>query len=316
MTAGGMHADAVTVRKLNEIFYDVEAEQYDERHPEVIEGDAQWWRSRSEQLIGALRSDADAPAGLRILDVGCGTGFVAGVVAEHLRGGDLVVGIDQSEGMLGRARAKAAGGAGPCRFARGDAASLQFRGRSFHMVTVNSFLHHVYDYRAVLREIDRVLRPGGYLLLGHEPNREFFRSPFIRLAASAYKLAGLGMKVPRDLCEKINVRLRESDLAAAEVGAADILRLVEYHSPVEQRAIGIDKRKGFSPRELLDEPLRGYAVVELNEYSTFFHRPLLERNPWLMRVARSGAGLFKGKGNLFSAVLRKPTAAAGAGVGA
>ena len=32
--------DALIVRKLNEIFYDVEAEQYDERHPEVIEGDA------------------------------------------------------------------------------------------------------------------------------------------------------------------------------------------------------------------------------------------------------------------------------------
>lgn len=307
--ATGSDADARIVQTLNRIFYDVEAEQYDERHPEVIEGDAEWWMSRGERFVNELKSGLTPGERLTILDVGCGTGFVSGLLSDYLSEGDLIVGLDQSQGMLKRARSKLSGEhITRCRFALGDAARLQFRDHSFHMLTLNSFLHHVYDYRSVLNEIDRVLKPGGYLMLAHEPNKAFFQSLPIRLAASAYKLLGFGMKVPKDLREKINARLRQSQLAAAEVGADDILRFVEYHSPVEQARIGIDKNKGFSLRPLLEQELRGYALIEHNEYSTFYHRPLLERVPWLMRAAKTAAALLNGRGNLFSAVLRKGTA--------
>jgi SAM-dependent methyltransferase len=254
--------------------------------------------------LQALRAESGGGPGLRILDVGCGTGFIPGVLLDLLAPGDMLVGLDQSAGMLARARAKV-GGEGRCRLVRGDAAGLQFRTGSFDLVTVNSFLHHVYDYRAVLREIDRVLRPGGYLVLAHEPNRDFFRSPMVRMAGAAWKLAGLGMRLPADLCDEINARLRAAALAPAAVAPDEILRLVEYHSPVEQGAVRIDPDKGFRPADLFADELRGYGVVELNAYSTFYHRPLLARHPWLMRVAKRAATVLKGKGNLFSAVLRK-----------
>jgi ubiquinone/menaquinone biosynthesis C-methylase UbiE len=298
--------DARVVAKLNQIFYDVEAERYDARHPEVIEGDADWWASRGRGLLEELRIGLTPATGLQILDVGCGTGFVAALLCGDLGDGDLLVGVDQSEGMLMRARAKLAGTR--VQLTRGDAASLQFPDRSFHLLALNSLLHHVYDYRSVLREADRVLKPGGYLILAHEPNKEFFQSRFIRIAASAWKLAGFGMKLPQDICKTINSRLQSSDPTAPELRADDILRLVEYHSPVEQDAIRIDQSKGFAPRHLLQEELRGYSVVELNEYSTFYHRPLLERHRWLLRAAKAAASLLDGKGNLFSAILRKESA--------
>jgi len=302
-------SEADLVAKLNQVFYDVEAAQYDVRHPEVIEGDAQWWSRRGEVLIRDLRTRFTTGRGLLILDVGCGTGFVASALGNYLADGDLVVGLDQSEGMLMRARSKLAGKTvSRCRFVRGDAARLPFPDHIFHMLTLNSILHHVYDYRSVLRECDRALKPGGYLLMAHEPNKEFFQSPLRRLAASAYKLAGFGMKLPKDIYEQINSRLSESHLAASAASAEDILRLVEYHSPVEQGAVRIDKNKGFSLPELRATELRGYVLIELNEYSTFYHRPQLERRPWLMRVAQTAARLLNGKGNLFSAVLRKAAA--------
>lgn len=299
-------SDAMIVKTLNQIFYDVEAEEYDERHPEVIEGDAEWWIARGEGLVRELKSSLAAGCGLMILDVGCGTGLVSSLLSNYLVEGDVVIGLDQSEGMLNRARSKLSGTmAARCHFTRGDAGSLQFPDHAFHLLTVNSFLHHVYDYRLVLSEIDRVLKPGGYLVLAHEPNKAFFQSRIIRLAASAWKFVGFGMSVPADLCDKINSRLRASALATSEVRPDEILRYVEYHSPVEQGSIGIDKTKGFSPRDLLDQELRGYALIELREYSTFYHRPVLERHPWLMRIAKTAASLLNGKGNLFSAVLRK-----------
>ena len=126
------------------------------------------------------------------------------------------------------------------------------------MLTVNSFLHHVYDYRAVLREIDRVLKPGGYLVLAHEPNREFFRSPLIRLAASAWKLAGFGMTVPKDLCDRINVRLRE--VPPRDVGGRSGMTSFDWSSITRRwnREPSDRQNKGFSPRDLLEQELRGY----------------------------------------------------------
>jgi len=301
-------ADAVFVKKLNRIFFDVEAEQYDDQHPEILAGEADWWISSCEKLVQDLKSSSNG-SGLAILDIGCGTGFVSSVLSTLLVEGDLMIGLDQSEGMLKRARSKVpADKVTVCRFARGDAANLQFVDQSFHMLTVNAFLHHVYDYRSVLSEIDRVLKPGGYVVLAHEPNKAFFQSPVIRAAASAWKLIGFGVKVPKKSCDKINARLRESHLTASDVHHDEILRLVEYHSPVEQKPIGIDKSKGFSLQEFLDQELRGYTVVEVNEYSTFYHRPLLERYPRLMRLAKTAENLFSGTGNLFSAVLRKAAA--------
>ncbi len=305
-TPGGRVPDSQWVRTLNLVFYDVEAEDYDERHPEVLEGDAAWWTARGAALVRELRSGLESGRGLRILDVGCGTGFVAGLLSRQLVAGDMVIGVDQSEGMLRRARSKVTGAVAS--FARGDACHLQFRADAFDLVAVNSFLHHVYDYRAALREIDRVLKPHGYLVLAHEPNREFFRARGRRIAASLWKLVGFRMSIPPRSCERINARLRAADFATADLAADEILRCVEYHSPVEQRPIAIDPDKGFSPQALVRQELNNYAVVELNAYSTFYHRPFLERHPRLQQVAKAAARLATGDGNLFSAVLRKRVA--------
>jgi hypothetical protein len=94
----------------------------------------------------------------------------------------------------------------------------------------------------------------------------------------------------------------------SDIRPDEILRLVEYHSPVEQGPIKIDKNKGFSLRDLLSHELCGYTVIESTEYSTFYHRPQLQTNRWLMGLAQTAAGLLNGKGNLFSAVLHKAPA--------
>jgi ubiquinone/menaquinone biosynthesis C-methylase UbiE len=96
----------------------------------------------------------------RVLDVGCGTGLLAGRIGRELASAD-VVGCDFSRGMLEKARANAPGAS----LARGSALALPFREHSFEAVVSTEAFHWFPDQPAALREFHRVLAPGGRLLV-------------------------------------------------------------------------------------------------------------------------------------------------------
>lgn len=103
-----------------------------------------------------LTARAVVRPGERVLDVCCGTGDLA--VADREAGGD-VIGLDFSERMLARARRKADG----IEWIRGDATALPFPEEAFDAVTVGFGVRNLEDMESGLRELARVLRPGGRL---------------------------------------------------------------------------------------------------------------------------------------------------------
>jgi ubiquinone/menaquinone biosynthesis C-methylase UbiE len=106
----------------------------------------------------------------RVLDVATGGGHTALAFASIAR---RVVAYDLTEPMLAAARAhvRSRGGA-QVEFVAGDAGALPFRDESFDVVTCRTAAHHFADVAAAVRQIHRVLRPGGSLLLqdilGHD----------------------------------------------------------------------------------------------------------------------------------------------------
>jgi len=95
--------------------------------------------------------------GGHVLDVATGTGLVA---AELLRRGYAVTGVDQSPGMLARARARF----GPrIELVESSAEELPFAQGSFDHLTVTYLLRYVDDPAATLVELARVVKPGGVL---------------------------------------------------------------------------------------------------------------------------------------------------------
>jgi demethylmenaquinone methyltransferase / 2-methoxy-6-polyprenyl-1,4-benzoquinol methylase len=104
----------------------------------------------------------DPRAGQRILDVATGTGMVAFELAQ--RADCEVVGLDQSDAMLGGARARLARTpqlAGRLRFVRGEAERLPFADGEFDALTFTYLLRYVDDRPATMRELARVVKPGG-----------------------------------------------------------------------------------------------------------------------------------------------------------
>lgn len=114
-----------------------------------------------QTLTRRFASSVPGAGGLRILDVGCGTGQSLRIYRQRA---DLYVGIDLSLGALRMAQG---------RFGRSwmqaDALRLPFAEGSFDVVAFSSVLHHIGDRGGALAEARRVLRPGGWAF-AFDPN--------------------------------------------------------------------------------------------------------------------------------------------------
>jgi ubiquinone/menaquinone biosynthesis C-methylase UbiE len=115
------------------------------------------------RVYDTLVAQAEIAAGLRVLEIGCGTGNVTTRVKRAEPGAD-VVGTDPDPLALARAQRKARGMTG-IRFERAYAQELPFADGEFDRVLSSMMLHHLdYDMKAgAAAEIHRVLRPGGVL---------------------------------------------------------------------------------------------------------------------------------------------------------
>jgi demethylmenaquinone methyltransferase / 2-methoxy-6-polyprenyl-1,4-benzoquinol methylase len=112
--------------------------------------------------------------GDRILDACCGTGDLA---VECERRGGRVVGLDFSEQMLARARKKS----GAIEWVQGDALALPFEDGAFDAATVGFGVRNLADLEGGLRELARVLRPGGKLAVLEITRPRGLLKPFFRL---------------------------------------------------------------------------------------------------------------------------------------
>lgn len=105
-------------------------------------------------------------SGDRVLDIGCGPGYFARMLAQTVGPKGFVVGIDAAPEMIDYAGRKAR--ALPnCRFQSGTADSLAFPDASFDVVVSSLMMHHIPDDLRLqtVREMRRVLRPRGTLVL-------------------------------------------------------------------------------------------------------------------------------------------------------
>lgn len=175
--------------------------------------DQSWKRELVQECVSRCAADApsagadagaNAGAGMRILDLACGTGDLTLALAERFPHADIL-GVDLNPEMLAEARQRltsflenrvpsdsralshdvsgAPESSATVQFMEADMASLPFEDQQFSLVTAGYALRNAPDLTQTLAEISRVLRPGGLLAV-----LEFSRSPIPALSWASVAL--------------------------------------------------------------------------------------------------------------------------------
>jgi len=175
------------VKQANKFLYNKIAGDYEKIDGRRSEKLLFWLRRRLEHISREFYVKD------KLLDIGCGNGFV-------LRAAEGIFnkryGFDISDKILKKASIFADG------VVCADADFMPFMDKSIDAVMLFSALHHFYDYKDMIREIHRVLKPGGILYIDHDISKEFvgrfgflvwlYRNLFRR--KNRYLLAGIEEK--------------------------------------------------------------------------------------------------------------------------
>ena len=140
-------------------------EEYERMH--ALETDY-WWFVGRRNLIARLLDatlptlETDAP---QLVDIGCGTGANLPMLREAVGPKGAVFGLDFSPLALQWARSEGELKEGQVHLSQGDALALPLRDNCADIVTMLDVLEHLSDDGTALREVRRILKPGGALIL-------------------------------------------------------------------------------------------------------------------------------------------------------
>jgi 2-polyprenyl-6-hydroxyphenyl methylase/3-demethylubiquinone-9 3-methyltransferase len=172
--------DNEVYNRLGESWWD-EASLLNVLHGSITPGRFAYFRDVLARRIGG------DVAGLRVLDIGCGGGFLA---EEFAALGCQVTGVDPSPASIGAARAHAAGRGLRIDYQVGTGEDLPVPTAAFAVACCCDVLEHVSDVDRVIAEAARALRPGA-LFLFDTPNRTRMSSLVMIRAAQQWRLTRL-----------------------------------------------------------------------------------------------------------------------------
>ena len=264
---------------VNVTFHEFESEVYDREHQVM-------WNSLPQQFDllteDYLRSGLDIPTGIRMLDIGCGTGLASACILQtrlgkRIKSIDL---LDTSPSMLRRAALKAAQWQVPATCHQGLLHSLDGQER-FDLIVTSSVLHHIPDLPAFLHLIPRLQAATGIFLHMQDPNGDFLDDAELRermaqhsrrfIPEWARRLSPwrIGRRIYRELIGqkgdayiwKTNRALMEKGIIAEPLTVQELFAITDIHATLgDGKGISISRMQSWMPE---------YECISKRSYAFF-----------------------------------------------
>ena len=215
-----------------------------------------------------LMARAALQPGERVVDVACGTGIVARLAAAHAGIASHVVGVDLNPGMLAVARAQTpATASARMEWRAGDANALPCDDATFDAVFCQQGLQFFPDKAHALREMHRVLAPGGRLALSMWRSLPY--NPYNRALADAVERyvgpdAGRGMRAPCGFGDAQVLRTLLTTVGFRETSIHIVILTMRHPSPAE-----------YIPGQLAALPFAGAIKALETAAQTALHNDIL-----------------------------------------
>jgi SAM-dependent methyltransferase len=226
--SGQSHVDPTSADVLlaNQLYYGVEAADYDKKNHVSNPAILRYYASLLAEHV-FKGTPATELASWTACDVGCGTGFLETLLAGRV--GSMVA-FDATHLMLAQARSKFPGRR--VAWIQADAQALPIQESVFDVVCSNAMLHHVFGYEEVVTRMIAMLRPGGRLFLGYEPNAIPYRRfwPLLKLAA----------RIVPEHRQRDSIKRASGQDAHPRLQDVDIHELSEFHIFHGRGVRGID----------------------------------------------------------------------------
>jgi len=301
------------------IFHKYEANSYDTSQLALADSVYYW-----EKAFSVLDEKLSSSGSLDVLDFGCGTGFEAKLL---LRSGlkdkcKTILCYDLSPEMLSvfRESVDPLPAAPEIVFlSRKTELSSILSEKKFDIILTNSILHHIPEPEEAVSFLLGSLRPGGYYISGHEPNRAFYYNrcttavTFIfRLFKRVYNRLSLTQRKKRkglngfvDTVKSTNEALLQNGIINKAIPTDLLLKLIDIHVPSGNSKRQCWGRIGFD--KSLYKNSAGKDPVEITGYYTYSHikDPLCNRFFFWRKLKQILACIFPGDGGDFLAVIKK-----------
>ncbi len=191
-----------------------------------------------------LRSTIEKAQCKRLLDLGCGTGFVINLAKKYTA---EITGVDVTQAMLDRVDLS-----GPAKIElhNHDTGTFEPEAGKYDVVTAYSFLHHLYDIRPTLKTAFKALRDGGIFYADQDPNFYFWEA--------IGKLERKGNYHPTVSREIEMTSYKDEDIEKSFGVSKDVFNKAEFSKNI---------KGGFTEEELREQLLEvGFKEVEVFHY--------------------------------------------------
>ena len=153
-------------KKVNVIFHDFEAKEYDFIHKEMWHSLPRQYQLLVDDIIETLPAKQ-----LKVLDIGCGTGLSTKLLLNSALGekiGEISL-LDTSSEMLNKAKKRFSKTKKRINYIHGDVSTVS---GTFDLILISSVLHHIPDLKSLSAKLSNLQEQGGTIMTVHDPSSE------------------------------------------------------------------------------------------------------------------------------------------------